>query len=175
MLEDFFQIIINLKNVQRKGWKNKLDLKNPESVADHSYSMTLMALILSEIQGMNTKKIVKMSLLHDLVESVVGDFTPDEITKSKKLDLENNAMQKILAELPDNLTEAYQQIWNEFQMRRSEESVFVHEMDKLEMAFQAKTYLNKGFPKEKIQSFIDTANKEIQNKQLQKIMSNLFQ
>ena len=61
-----------------------------------------------------------MSLLHDLVESVVGDFTPDEITKSKKLDLENNAMKKILAELPNNLTEEYQQIWNEFQMHQSE-------------------------------------------------------
>lgn len=175
MLEDFFQIIINLKNVQRKGWENKLDLKNPESVADHSYSMTLMAMILSEIQGMDTKKIVKMSLLHDLAESVVGDLTPDEITKSKKLELENNAMKKILTELPNNLTEEYQEIWNEFQMHQSEESVFVHEIDKLEMAFQAKTYLKKGFPMEKIQSFIDSANNEIQNKQLQKIMSNLFQ
>ncbi|MGQ0795822.1 MAG: HD domain-containing protein [Nitrosopumilaceae archaeon] len=175
MLEDFFQIIINLKNVQRKGWKNKLDLKNSESVADHSYSMTLMALILSEIQGMDTKKIVKMSLLHDLAESVVGDLTPDEITKSKKLELENNAMKKILTELPNNLTEEYQEIWNEFQMHQSEESVFVHEIDKLEMAFQANTYLKKGFPMEKIQSFIDNANNEIQNKQLQKIMSNLFQ
>ena len=175
MLEDFFQIVIDLKNVQRNGWKNKLDLKHSESVADHSYSMTLMALILSEIQGMDTKKIVKMSLLHDLVESIVGDFTPDEITKSKKIVLENNAMKKILAELPNNLTEEYQQIWDEFQMHQSKESVFVHEIDKLEMAFQAKDYINKGFPKEKIQTFVDTANKGIQNKQLQKIMSNLFQ
>ncbi len=175
MLEDFFQIIINLKNVQRKGWKNKLDLKNPESVADHSYSMTLMAMILSEIQGMDTNKIVKMSLLHDLVESVVGDFTPDEITKTKKHDLENNSMKKILSELPTPLTDEYQQIWNEFQMNQNKESVFVHEIDKLEMAFQAKTYLNKGFPKEKLQSFIDSANMEIKNKQLKKIMSNLFQ
>lgn len=175
MLEDFFQIIINLKNVQRKGWKNKLDLKNSESVADHSYSMTLMALILSEIQRMDTKKIVKMSLLHDLVESVVGDFTPDEITKLKKQELENESMKKILAKLPNNLINEYQQIWNEYQMHQSEESVFVHEIDKLEMAFQAKTYLDRGFPREKIQAFIDTANREIQNKQLQKMMSNLFQ
>ncbi len=175
MLEDFFQIIINLKNVQRKGWKNKLDLKNSESVADHSYSMAFMALVISEIQGMDTKKIVKMSLLHDLVESVVGDFTPDEITKTKKHELENNSMKKIIANLPNNLSHEYQQIWDEFQIHQSEESVFVHEIDKLEMAFQAKTYLDKGFPKEKIQLFIDAANKEIRNTYLKKIMANLFQ
>jgi 5'-deoxynucleotidase len=175
LLEDFFQIIINLKNVQRKGWKNKLDLKNSESVADHSYSMTLMALILSDIQRMDTKKIVKMSLLHDLVESVVGDFTPDEISKFKKQELENKSMKNILAKLPNNLINEYQQIWDEYQMHQSKESIFVHEIDKLEMAFQAKTYLDKGLPREKIQAFIDTANREIKNKQLQKIMSNLFQ
>ncbi len=84
MLEDFFKIIINLKNVQRKGWMHKLEIRNPESVADHSYSMALMAMILSELHKLDTKKIVKMTLLHDLVESVVGDFTPEEISKPKK-------------------------------------------------------------------------------------------
>ena len=71
MLEDFFKIVIDLKGIQRKGWKNKLALENVESVADHSYSMTLMAMILSDLQGLDTKKIMKMSLLHDLVESVL--------------------------------------------------------------------------------------------------------
>ncbi len=174
MLEDFFKIIIDLKNVQRKGWTHELKIKNPESVADHSYSMALMAMILSEIHKLDTKKIVKMTLLHDLVESVVGDFTPEEISKPKKLELENTAMEKILNILPENLIEVYQKIWNEFQIGDSEESIFVHEMDKLEMVFQAKYYVDKGFPKEKIQPFLDTANTEIKNKHLREIMSNLF-
>lgn len=174
MLEDFFKIIIDLKNVQRKGWKHKLEVKNPESVADHSFSMALMAMILSELHKLDTKKIVKMTLLHDLVESVVGDFTPEEISKPKKLELENTAMEKILNILPENLIEGYQNIWNEFQLRNSEEAIFVHEIDKFEMVFQAKHYVDKGYSKEKIQSFLDTANTEIKNKHLKEIMSKLF-
>ncbi len=174
MLEDFFKIIIDLKDVQRKGWMHKLKIKNPESVADHSFSMALMAMILSELQKLDTKKILEMTLLHDLVESVVGDFTPEEISKPKKLELENTAMEKILNILPENLIEVYQKIWNEFQLGSSEEAIFVHEMDKLEMVFQAKYYVDNGFPKEKIQPFIDTANTEIKNKHLREIMSNLF-
>ncbi len=174
MIEDFFKIILDLKNIQRKGWVVKLGIKNPESVADHSYSMTLMSMIVSELQGLNTNKIVKMSLLHDLAESSVGDFTPEEISKEKKIELENNVMTKILKELPNELIKNYQDIWNEFQLGESNESIFVHEMDKLEMVFQAKHYIDKGFSKEKIQIFIDSANNEIKNKDLKEIVSKLF-
>jgi putative hydrolase of HD superfamily len=174
LLEDFFQDIINLKNIQRKGWKNQLDLKNPESVADHSYSVTLMAMILSEIQKLDTNKIVKMSLLHDLAESEVGDFIPGEISKEKKIALENDAMDKILSKIPTPQSDNYKKIWDEYQANQSKESKFVHDVDKFEMVFQARNYLKKGSSKEKIQSFIDTADKEITNKQLRQIISNLF-
>jgi len=55
-----------------------------------------MAMILSELHKLDTKKIVKMTLLHDLVESVVGDFTPEEISKPKKLELEKKLAQNQL-------------------------------------------------------------------------------
>ena len=174
MIEDFFKIILDLKNIQRKGWLDKIGIKNPESVADHSYSMTLMSMIVSELQGLNTNKIVKMALLHDLAESSVGDFTPEEIPKRKKLELENIAMKKILKELPTELIKNYQDVWNDFLLGESDESIFVHEMDKLEMVFQAKHYIDKGFSKEKIQTFIDSANNEIKNKDLKKIITKLF-
>ncbi len=174
MLEDFFKIILDLKNVQRKGWIDKIGIKDPESVADHSFSMTLMSMIVSELHGLDTNKIVKMSLLHDLAEANVGDFTPGEISKTKKLELENDAMRKILTELPNELIKNYQDVWNEFLIGKSEESIFVHEMDKLEMAFQAKQYMDEGNSKEKIQPFIDSANNEIKNKNLKEIMNKLF-
>lgn len=174
MLVDFFNIIINLKNIQRKGWINKIGIKHSESVADHSYSMTLMAMIISELQGLNTNKIVKMSLLHDLAESKIGDFTPEEISKEKKLEIENNEMNKLLEKLPDKLEKNYKEIWNEFILAKSDEAIFVHEIDKLEMVFQAKHYINDGFSKEKLQIFIDSANKEIKNKELKEIITKLF-
>ena len=83
LVEDFFKTVVNLKLVQRKGWTKKLDIAHVESVADHSYSMAMMSMILSDLQGIDTSKIMKMALLHDLVESITGDFTPDEISKDK--------------------------------------------------------------------------------------------
>lgn len=174
MLEDFFKEVLDLKNVQRKGWIKKLDIKNPESVADHSYSLTLMSMIISELQELNTSKIVKMALLHDLAESHIGDFTPEEISKDEKLKLENDAMKKILGKLPNNLLDDYNYIWDEFLTCKTKESVFVHEMDKFEMAFQAIYYLNKGFSKEKIQPFVESAKNEIENKDLKEIINKLF-
>jgi len=174
LIEGFFKIILDLKNIQRKGWIDKLGIKNPESVADHSYSMTLMSMILSELQGLNTNKIVKMALLHDLAESNIGDFTPGEISDTKKSELENNAMKKILNELPSELIKNYQDVWNEFLIGESEEAIFVHDMDKVEMVFQAKQYVDKGISKEKIQPFIDSANNKIKNKELKEIINKLF-
>ena len=115
-----------------------------------------------------------MALLHDLAESIVGDYTPGEISKQKKIELENDAMKKILEKLPHELIKNYQDVWNEFLVGESEESIFVHEMDKLEMIFQAKQYLDEGFSKEKIQAFIDSANNEIKSKDLKEIITKLF-
>ena len=84
-------------------------------------------------------------------------------------------MKNILKKLPNELINESQTIWDEFQLRHSAESVFVHEMDKLEMVFQAKQYLDEGYPKEKIQPFIDSAKDEIKNKNLKEIISKLFE
>lgn len=174
MLEDFFKSILELKNIRRKGWIEKLDIKNPESVADHSYSVTFMAMIISQMQGLDTAKIVKMSLLHDLAESKIGDFTPDEISREKKNRLENNAMKKIIKNLPEQLVDEYQGIWDEFVSCQTKEAIFVHEIDKLEMVFQAKKYNSNGNPKEKIQTFINSAENEIKNKELRELLAKLY-
>ena len=58
----------------------KLNLKDSESVAEHSYMMSVMAMIMSDMKNLNTEKIIKMSILHDWAESKIGDFMPDEIT-----------------------------------------------------------------------------------------------
>ena len=45
MIEKFFEKVLELKNVPRQGWKEKLEIDNPESVADHSYSTTVLSMI----------------------------------------------------------------------------------------------------------------------------------
>jgi len=45
MIEKFFEKVLELKNVPRQGWKEKLEIDNPESVADHSYSTAVLSMI----------------------------------------------------------------------------------------------------------------------------------
>ena len=175
MIENFFKKVLELKNVPRQGWKEKLEIDNLESVADHSYSTTVMSMILSDIEGLNTEKIVRMALLHDLAESVIGDITPDSIRKNEKISKENLAMKQILKNLPNKIAELYFEIWNEYQKNSTEEAILLHSIDKLEMAFQAKFYQDKGISKEKLQTFFNTANKEIKNENLRKILSNFME
>ena len=115
-----------------------------------------------------------MSLLHDWAESKTGDFMPDEITSSKKIILEESAMKEILDMLPDKAKEDYYVIWKEYQDNTSRESKFVHELDKLEMALQAKIYEKNADP-EKIKPFLTSAIDQIQDDDLKKLFLEITQ
>ena len=175
MIENFFQKVLTLKTIHRQGWKENLQIDYPESVADHSYSVSAMSMILSDLEGLNTEKIIKMAVLHDLAESIIGDITPGNITNDEKITKEDHAMKKILSDLPDKITEQYLEIWNEYQNNSSQESNLLHDIDKLEMVFQAKFYQEKGIQKEKLATFYNTAKMEIKNKNLRNILSNIIE
>ena len=175
MLESFFQKVLELKNIPRQGWKDKLGMDYVESVAEHSYSTAMMSMVLSDLEGFDTEKIIKMALLHDLAESVVGDITPDRITNKRKIYVENKAMMQILENLPTSVSQQYIILWDDFQKNSSKEANLLHEIDRLEMAFQAKFYLDNGVSKEKLRSFFKTANNEIRNKQLRDILSSILE
>ena len=175
MIEKFFEKVLELKNVPRQGWKEKLGIDNPESVADHSYSTATISMILSDMKGLDSEKIIRMALLHDLAESVIGDITPDNITKNEKTAKENHAIKQILKTLPNSIAVPYFEIWNDYQKKLSKEAILLHEIDKLEMAFQAKFYQKKGISKEKLKTFLDTAKIEIKDKNLRDILSNIIE
>ena len=148
-------------------------LKNPESVADHTYSMAIIGMVLSDSQKYNTERILKMILLHDLAESITGDFTPEQKSKEEKIILENETIEKILKNLPENLQKQYQNIWNEYQENNSEEAKFVHQIDKLEMALQAKIYSKQKNSSKELLPFFDSAEKEIKDPNLLKLFKEL--
>src|SRR5690554_257736 len=91
-LSIFFQSILRLKSIRRAGWVSKVKIKDPESVADHSFSMCAIAMLLSDVLGFDTRKAMKMVILHDLAESVVGDYMPGDIAVEEKLAQEKKAM-----------------------------------------------------------------------------------
>ncbi len=150
----FLDHFYKLKEVERTGWKQKLLLDNPESVAEHTLTMIVLALIFSEFNNFtHTKTInmIKMVLIHDLGESVIGDYMPESIEIEKKKKLENFAINNILSKIPNTaIKKKYIKLWNEFDENKSNTSNLIHFIDKLEMAIQAKYYLdnNKNINKE---------------------------
>jgi hypothetical protein len=96
----FFRIVCNLKKIKREGWIHKSKIDLPESVADHSYSMCTISMVLADILNLQTEHIMKMANLHDLAESLVGDKMPDSISREKKALVEGKAMKIILSKLP---------------------------------------------------------------------------
>ena len=173
MISEFFFQIAGLKKLPRSGWKIKVGLNNSESVAEHSYMMSVMAMVLSDLKSLNSEKVIKMSILHDWAESKIGDFMPDEIGYDKKSELENYAMVEILESLPQGIQSDYQNIWDEFLVRNTPESRLVHELDKLEMALQAKIY-EKDVDPERVKPFIISAVEQIIDPDLKKILVDIL-
>jgi len=62
MISEFFFQIAELKKLPRSGWKIKAGLDNSESVAEHSYMMSVMAMVLSDLKSLNSEKVIKMSI-----------------------------------------------------------------------------------------------------------------
>ena len=162
-LVSFFRVVCNLKKIKRSGWIDKSNISSPESVADHSYSMCMMSMVLSEIIDLDTEHIMKMANLHDLAESFVGDIMPDKISYEEKVLVENKAMTKIISRLPSFLRGKYLDIWNEYIENSTVSAKFVHNMDKFEMALQAKEYEFDGYSKQSLQIFLKSATDYISN------------
>jgi putative hydrolase of HD superfamily len=160
-LVSFFSLVLCLKKVRRSGWIFKVGVTSPESVADHSFCMCMMTMVISDLLGLDTERAMKMTILHDLGESIIGDMMPDKILSSRKKILEKKAMLSILQKLPHPLRAEYETIWNEYSDHSTDLSQFVHRLDKLEMAFQAKDYALNGYSRGKLREFIASAHRTI--------------
>ena len=83
----FFSEIGKLKLIPRRGWVIR-DVKNPESIAEHTFRVAIMAWVLADRKNskLNLEKLIKMALIHDLCEVYSGDITPYDsiLPKDKK-------------------------------------------------------------------------------------------
>jgi putative hydrolase of HD superfamily len=155
-LLSFFESVVRLKSVKRAGWILKAGISNPESVSDHTYSMCAIGMILSDMLGLDTERVMKMIIIHDLAESIIGDYMPGEITRKKKRIDERKAMTSILYQMPVAIRSNYKGIWEEYQLNKTQVAKFVHKLDKLEMALQATQYINEGHPNKMLFQFLDS-------------------
>ena len=135
--------------------------------------MSVMSMVLSDMKSLDSEKVLKMAILHDWAESKIGDFMPEQIGYDKKSELENYAMSEILESLPQKIQNNYQGIWDEFLSRETPESKLVYELDKLEMALQAKIY-EKDVDPEKVKPFIISAVEQIIDPDVKKVLMDIL-
>jgi putative hydrolase of HD superfamily len=127
-----------LKSLRRAGWV-RVGLREVESVADHSYRLALLALLIGPRLGLDTDAMVRLALLHDLGEARLGDLTPaDRVPPAEKHRRESAAVAAIVAALPE--AGALHRQWQAYADGATPEARVVQQLDKLEMALQALAY-----------------------------------
>ncbi|MBN2065005.1 MAG: HD domain-containing protein [Sedimentisphaerales bacterium] len=119
-----------LKNIYRQS--KIVGLDRQENSAEHSWQVTLLALTLApySINTIDPFKVVKMLLIHDLVEIDAGD----KMIYSKAhddFDNELKAAKRIFGLLPDTIRDEYLALWTEFELRQTNESKFAYALDRL--------------------------------------------
>lgn len=131
-------VVCCLKNVVRTGWI-KRDVENPESVADHTYGLCLLVLLMCP-DNLNKLKCFEFAVVHDLAEALTGDYTPEDTpAKEEKYRLEIEAIHKIAQKIGNS---TLPQLFSEYEKQDTPEARFVKQMDKLEVVLQARYYDN---------------------------------
>jgi putative hydrolases of HD superfamily len=153
-LIDFITEAGKLKRIPRTGWVESLVI-DPESVADHSFRVALIALVLADERRLDTLKAVRMALIHDLAEAVTGDLTPTQKDANPEASrrAEDEAMARLFEKLPESIRGAYRSAWHEFSDASTEEAHLVRDADKLEMVMQASEYQREGGDRSKLMRF----------------------
>ena len=166
------QACAGVKEVEREGWKRKAGVPSPESVADHLFSTTLAAMMAGDLLHLDTCKMMRMALLHDVCEAATGDIQPGAMLPSKKEELESYALTGLLGALPLPLKRKYLKDFSEFNRGTSREAVLVRELDKIEMVVQASTYERRGVRSDLLDEFWRTADGRVKSKRGREILTS---
>lgn len=129
----FVMEIDKLKNVLRQT--PLMDNSRRENSAEHSWHLAVMALTLGEYAepGTDLTHVVKMVLIHDIVEIDAGDtFAYDTKGYTDKAEREERAATRIFSLLPDAQRDELLTLWHEFEAVATPESRFANALDRLE-------------------------------------------
>lgn len=134
---EFIKEIDKLKYIQRKTKLFNSD--RHENDAEHSWHLAMMVMVLAEHsdQPINVLKVIKMVLIHDIVEIDSGDvFIYDSVKNHVNTDDERIAAKRIFGLLPEKQAEELIAIWEEFEDGVTPEARFAKAMDRLEPLLQ---------------------------------------
>lgn len=109
------------------------DNSRRENSGEHSWHIALYALILSEhaINPIDINRVIKMLLIHDLVEIDAGDApihgNHDPVEQAQK---EQSAADRIFGLLPQNQAKELRKLWDEFEASETDDAVFAKALDR---------------------------------------------
>ncbi len=133
----FIKEIDKLKYIQRR---TKLFNSNRhENDAEHSWHLAMMPVVLAEHSDrpIDVLKVVKMVLIHDLVEIDAGyTFIYDTSKNHTNTDEERLAAKRIFGLLPQARAQGFIEIWEEFEEGSSDDAKFAKAMDRFEPLLQ---------------------------------------
>jgi len=186
----FVRAIGRLKTLRRQGWIDR-GVREPESVADHSFRLALMAWVLAQRRpDLDATRAMLLALVHDAAEAIAGDRTPfdaalqagaepavlfrqrpvyDPEAEARKTAAERAALRELAALLPAPVGERLIETWEEYEAALTAEARFVRQLDKLETVLQALEYRERQ-PDLIIDSFILGALDEVTDRSLRELL-----
>lgn len=157
-----FEQFERLKNTPRSGF-SYFGVKYPESVAEHTFMVSLITLIIGLIlkekgEKIDLEKALTMAILHEAGEVFLGDlhkmtrkYIGDDIVERA----EERAASDLFSLLPESVKSKVENIYHEFNQRKSKEAVLVSSSDKLELLLFS--YLLEKWGHAKIDAFFKTS------------------
>jgi len=131
---NFIMEIDRLKQIYRVNILT--DKSRRETSAEHSWHLAVMALLLAEyidVPNIDLLRVLKMVLIHDLVEIYAGDtYCYDEQALLDKDCREQQAAARLFAMLPDDQKQEFYSLWQEFEQETSPEARFAAALDRLQ-------------------------------------------
>lgn len=125
----FITEIDKVKNIYRQSYL--ADGQRKENDAEHSWHITLMAVLLQEyVPGTDLTKVMIMVLIHDLVEIDAGDtYAYDSAGAETKRAREEKAAERIFGFLPEDQGKYFRSLWEEFEEYQTPDAKFAHLLD----------------------------------------------
>jgi len=131
---EFVREVDKLKTINRQTLLT--DASRQENDAEHSWHLALMAMVLSEYAGsdtINLLHVIRMVLVHDLVEIDAGDtYCYDEAGYKDKTQREITAAERIFNLLPPDQATEVRALWDEFEASQTPEAKFANALDRLQ-------------------------------------------
>lgn len=132
---EFLRAAERLKTVTRTAWTSE---GTPESVAQHTWRLCLMALVLGRrLEGVDRCRLLELCVVHDLGEAIGGDVPAiEQDPDAPKTEAERRDLEVLIAPLPVELRATILALWDEYEAAITPEARAAKALDKLETILQ---------------------------------------